>query len=272
MTTYASARPVFLALALSFALPAAAGGPPAADAKATKSLLLKLTSADGPAVLDGLTRATAMGPAAVRAAPTIEAILARGSTAPITKAAIDALGAIGATSSSAAIRPYLRHRAPEIRHAAARALSSTRGPEAIAAYKEGLRSADAEVRVASAQGLGNLDAREALPELFLALERDITEAAAAIGQACAGDECDMLIAKLGRSPLPLMTSGLDAILFRAKPLPEREIVRIVGLVRALGTADAAKYLAHALERWPQAGSAAAKQAIADAASMPGSGK
>jgi len=237
----------------------AAAAPPGLEAKAVKEILHQLNSADASVVLEGLAAAKAAGPAGVRVASAIEGILSRGSTAPITRASIETLGAIGARSSSAAIRPYLRHRVAEIRRDAAEALVSTGGSEAVAAFKDGLRGADGEVRIRSAKGLGSLGAREALPELFLALEHDVTEAAAAIGQVCVGDECDMLIARLGKEPLPVMTSGLDALLFRKRPLSEAEQNRIIDRVRALGTPDAGKYLSGLVGRWPLP-------------SIPGSGK
>src|SRR5262245_3503832 len=120
--------------------------PPAAPAVDIKPIQDKLKSSDPATVAQGLVDAKAAGAAGAPLAPPIEEILKKGATAQLDKAALEALGAIAATSSSAAIRPYIRHRAQEVRRAAVRALGNTKGAEAILAFKEGLRSEDGQVR------------------------------------------------------------------------------------------------------------------------------
>src|SRR5829696_5416901 len=91
-----------LALAVSPAVAQPKGGqpakPPSAPAPAvdTRSIIDKLKSSDAARVGEGLAAAQAAGPAASAVAPTIEDLLRRGATAAMAKAAIDALGAIGA--------------------------------------------------------------------------------------------------------------------------------------------------------------------------------
>jgi HEAT repeat protein len=252
---------------------AAAAAPTGMDAKAAKGVVEKLVSRDATQVVDGLTAAGAAGAAGAPVAPAIETILSRGSTLPIAKAAIEALGAIGVSSSSAVLRPYLRHRVPELRRAAARALGSTRGPEALAAFKEGLRSIDGQVRGFSATGLGTLGTAEALPELFLALDRGVSEAAASIGQLCSGAECNKFIARLGKEPFDVMTSGIDPILFRSPPFSDEVLIRLIGDIRELGTPEAGRYLADVLSRFPASGSKRVRQSLDSAiSSLPGGGK
>lgn len=294
MRTYVPAPSVTFALALGLALlglggnalgeakdrgkkaggkPAAAAAPPVLDARSARAALEKLASADAAQVIEGLAAATAAGPAGAPMAPPIEAILRRGATVPVAKAAIEALGAIGARSSSAALRPYLRHRSPELRRAAARALGSTKGPEALTAFKEGLRSTDGQVRGFSATGLGNIGASEALPELFLALDRNVSEAASSIGQLCTGAACDKFLGRLGKEPFDVMTSGIDPILFRSPPFPEEKLIKLIGDIRELGTPEAGKYLADVLGRWPATGAKRVRHALDSAvSSLPGGGK
>lgn len=251
----------------------AAAAAPVMDGKAAKAVVEKLVSRDATQVVDGLAVATAAGAAGAPVAPAIETILSRGSTLPIAKAAIEALGAIGVSSSSAVLRPYLHHRAPELRRAAARAIGSTRGPEALAAFKDGLRSIDGQVRGFSATGLGTLGAPEALPELFLALDRNVSEAAASIGQLCSGADCNKFIARLGKEPFDVMTSGLDPILFRSPPFSDEVLVRLIGDIRELGTPEAGRYLADVLSRFPASGSKRVRQSLDSAvSSLPGGGK
>lgn len=252
--------------------PALAKGPaakkqatPTIDAKATEA---KLRSADANAIADALAAAKQAGHGAAAVAPAIEDLLRRGAPVALAKAAFEALGAIGSASSSAAIRPYVAHRSPELRKAAVRALAQTKGPEAVAAFREGLRSSDPVVRGFSASGLGDLGAGDALPDLFLALDRSVSESAAAIGQLCAPADCEKFAGKLGAVPFDVMTSGFDSILFRTTPLPEQELLQIVGRLRELGTPEAGKYLADVGSRW--SGSAKVKQAIESAVgSIPG---
>jgi HEAT repeat protein len=187
-------------------------------------------------------------------APAVERLLRAGSTAEVSKAAIEALGALGSPSSAPVLADYLRHRAPELRRASARALTRLRGPEAVAAMRDGLRSVDGQVRGFAATGLGAAGATEALGELFTALDRGVPEAAASIGQLCAADDCKKLVARLGAIGFDVMTSGLDPMLFRATSLPEDQQVEIVVKVRSLGTKEAQSYLADVQKRWPKTGS------------------
>jgi hypothetical protein len=89
----------------------------------------------------------------------------------------------------------------------------------------------------------------------------VNEAAVAIGKLCSDDDCDMLITRLRKAPLDLMTSGLDAILFRPSPLTERALIKIIGQIHDLGTPDADKYLSDALRRWPASGSPLVKRSL-----------
>jgi hypothetical protein len=118
------------------------------------------------------------------------------------------------------------------------------------------------VRGSAATGLGALDAKEALPDLFNALDHKVAEAAPSIGQLCSGADCDKLVARLGKVPFDVMTSGIDQILFRSPAdFSDDDKIRIVDRLRELGTKDAGAYLAGVAERWPKDGSQRVKQAI-----------
>lgn len=252
------------------AKPAKPGKPGDGPTVDTTAIQAKLEGADPAAAADGLAAARAAGSAAAPLAPAIEGLLRRGANVAVAKAAIEALGAIGAPSSSAVLRSYVRHRLPDLRHAAIKALNATKGPEAVAAFREGLRSGDARVRGYAATGLGALGAQEAMADLFAALDRDVTEAAAAIGQLCAPADCQKFTAKLGKLPFDVMRTGFDAILLRAKPLPDEALLELVGRLRELGTPEAGRYLAEVQGQWPPTGSKRVKQAIDGAvSSIPG---
>lgn len=256
---------------LALAAPAMAQGKPAAaPAVDAKAIQQKLKSGDPAKLAEALAEAQVAGAGAASVAPAIEELLRKGTTAVAAKGALEALGAIGAPSSSAVIRPYLGHRVADVRRAAVRALASTKGAEAAAGFKAGLRSGDGMVRGFSATGLGNLGQTDALADLFLALDHGVTEAAAAIGQLCGPDECERYVGKLGRLGFDVMTSGLDPILFRQKALPEATLLKVVGAIRELGTPEAGRYLGDVQGRWQASMSAKVKQAIDSAVgSIPG---
>lgn len=235
--------------------------PPAPPAVDAKGMAQKIRSGDPARALEGIAAARDAGAAAAGAAPAIEELLARGATVPVTKAAIEALGAIGQGTSSAALRPYARHRLAEVRRGAFKALSATKGPDAIAAFEEGLRSGDAVVRGYSASGLGDLGVTRALPDLFAALDREVTEAAAAIGQLCDPAACERFVDRLGKVAFDVMTSGIDPMLFRGQALPDELLVGVIDRVRDLGTPEAGKFLADVQARWPATGSPAVKRAL-----------
>ena len=115
-----------------------------------------------------------------------------------------------------------------------------------------------------------------MPDLFVALDHKVPEAAASIGQLCAGAECDQLAGKLGSVPFDVVTSGLDQVLFRdTKDVDDDLKVKIVGRVRELGTGEANRFLRDVQGKWPATWSKRIKQAIDQAvlatASSPGAG-
>ena len=272
---------MLLAVTALTVAPAAAGDtrpraprPAAAPAFDIKALEQRVRGPDPAEVLAALAEARDAGPTAAAAAPIIEDLLRRGATLPIMKAALEALRALAQPSSSPAIRPYIQHRDPDIRREAARALTETRGPDATAALRAALRSNDGMLRGLAAAGLGTVGALEALPDLFLALDRDIPEAATSIGQLCDPKSCRRLLDRMGTIDFAVMTSALDGILLRPPsrpqphsepPLPEDLLLDVVRRVRDLATPEAGRYLADIAARWPASASPRVKSEL-DAAS------
>ena len=149
-----------------------------------------------------------------------------------------------------------------MRHAAVKALAKTKGPDAVTALRRALRDSDAVVRGVAATGLGALKAKDAVRDLFAALDHNVGEAAASIGQLCAPAECDELAGKLGKLPFDVVTGGIDQVLFRPPTeIDDDQKVKMVGRVRELGTAEANKFLKDVQGRWPKTWSPRVKQAI-----------
>lgn len=205
-------------------------------------------------------------------APLVSDLLGRGGSEKVIAEALVTASKLKVESSSAAVAPYVAHRSEEIRRQACRTLLKTKGPRAVAALKQALRSPDPVVRGTAATGLGALGARDTLPDLFLAFDRGVTEAGAAIGQLCKPDECEKFAERTGRVPFDVMSSGFDQILFRpSSEIPDDTKLALVGRMREIGTAEVAKYLADVSERWPKDWSKKLKQVIDSAARASGGG-
>lgn len=251
--------------------PASAQARPAQSKKAKLDLArvkADLESGDESRIRAALDRVEKSGDA--KAAPLVEALLARGVRRGTCVRALEVAGGLKQESSSAAIAPYVRHRRSKIRHAAVRALIKTKGAVAVKALRHALHSRDPMVRGVAASGLGTLGAKDALPDLFTALDHHVGEAAAAIGQLCTPQDCEKFASRLGKQPFDIMVSGFDQILFRpAKQIPDDEKIRIVGRLRELGTREAGKYLADVAGRWPKGWSKKVKQALDSAVKATG---
>ena len=107
-----------------------------------------------------------------------------------------------------------------------------------------------------------MKAKEAVGDLFLALDHKVEEAAASIGQLCEPTDCERLAGKLGNVPFDVMTGGLDQVLLRGtKDVDDDTKIKIVGRVRELGTAEANQFLKDVQIKWPAKSSPRVKQAI-----------
>lgn len=222
----------------------------------------KLRSGDDPTVKAALDDVRTAGKAAASVAPVIVNLLDRGAGAEVTVAAIDTLGDLESPAASRVLAWYAVHRTPAVRQAAVKALARTKGPEAVTALRHALSDDDAMVRGIAATGLGSLKAKDAVRDLFTALDHKVGEAAASIGQLCAPAECEELTGKLGKVPFDVVTGGLDQVLFRPPTeLDDDEKVKVIGKIRELGTEEANKFLRDVQKRWPPGWSARVKQAI-----------
>jgi HEAT repeat protein len=226
------------------------------------ALTEKLKSSDPADVQAALGQAKAAGKGARPLAPVIEELLRRGPQTEVAGLALQALGEVGAEASAPAIVPYCHHRNPELRKQALAALSRTGGTDAAATVRAALSDPDRGVRGVAASGLGPLKAKDAVVDLFAALDHDIGEAASSLGQLCTPADCDRLTAKLSTLGLDVMTSAFDAILFRpTTDIPEDTKIHVIERVRDLHTEEASKYLRDVQSRWPPAESARVRQAL-----------
>ena len=276
-------RAIALLGAMALALPAmpADAKPTAGAAEAPKAVPLpadaikRLQSGDPGQIKSALDDVRTSAKAGAPAVPAIVDLLEKGLPPPLTVAAIETLGDTESEGASEALSSYAHHRTPSIRRAAVTALARTRGAAAVKALRAALSDPDPAVRGLSATGLGSMKAKDAVADLFVALDHKVAEAAASIGQLCAGNECDRLASKLGSVPFDVVTGGLDQVLFRpAADVSDDLKVKIVGRVREIGTGEANKFLRDVQTKWPKTWSTRVKQSIDQAvlatAASPGS--
>lgn len=235
---------------------------PAAPPVDVKPIVAKLKTGDDAQVKDALDEARLAGPGGAAAAPVVAEILTRGLSLQLTQSAIETLGDLESEAGSAALVQYTTHRNSKVRRAAVKSLTRTKGAVAGPALKRALSDGDAVVRGTAASGLGALKAKDAVPELFIALDHRVNEAAASIGQLCTMEQCEQLAAKLGKVPFDVVTGGLDQVLFRpAADINDDAKVKIIGRIREQGTIEGNKFLRDVQKRWPAGQSPRVRQAI-----------
>ena len=245
------------------AKPAAAKPAPKNEPKVDVApLVKKIRSGDGAQIGAALDEVRIAGPGGAGAAPAIAEVLGKGLPLPLTESAIETLGDLEAEAGSSAVAPYVGHRNLKVRRAAVKALVRTKGVSAATALRRALSDSDAIVRGTAASGLGALKAKDAVGDLFVALDHRVNEAAVSIGQLCNVEQCERLTAKVGPLPFDVVTGGLEQILFRpTAEVSEDQKVKIVGRLRELGTLEANRFLRDVQKRWPQGTSPRVRQAI-----------
>lgn len=197
-----------------------------------------------------------------KGAPLVEALLGRGANSKLLLRAIAVLGTLGAPSSSNALAPYVKHRAPEVRRAAAQSLARTKGSVAVSALREALRGSDPALRGTAAQGLGALGAKEAVPDLFVVLPKEVPEAAGAIGVLCRAEECQRFVGLLGKLPFDVMESGFLPLLLRTDAdAPDNAKLHLIEQLRRMATQKASALLSTALASYPESGNPKIRAAI-----------
>lgn len=262
-------RPVALAALFASAFASTAGAaPPGAKPPAKVDLapaLEKLKSGDEGQIRAGLDDLRIAGPAAASGARAVVEVLSRGLTETLTHQAIDTLADLESPEGSAILAQYASHRTVGLRRAAVKALTRTKGPAAGPALRRALGDADALVRGTAASGLGALKAKDAVQDLFAALDHKVNEAAASIGQLCGAEQCAELANKLGKLPFDIVTSGLDPVLFRpSSEVSDDTKLKVLDRLRELGTGEANRFLKDVEKRLPKEASPRIRQAVEQA--------
>lgn len=253
---------MFVAAAGQAAPPKPAALPKAPAKVDVAPMVAKIKSGDEGQIRAGLDDMRIAGPSAAAGAIEVSNLLGRGINEVLTQQAIDTLGDLESPDGSPVLALYATHRNVGLRRSAVKALVRTKGAAAAPALKKALGDQDAQVRGVAASGLGALKAKDSVPDLFIALDHKIAEAAASIGQLCNAEQCEQLAQKIGKMPFDVVTGGLDQVLSRpATDVSDDTKIKVIGRLRETGTAEANKFLKDIQLRMPKDTSARVKQAL-----------
>ena len=202
------------------------------------------------------------GKSGAQAANAILVALERGLPPKLAIAAMDTLAEVGNTSGADTLVVYTSHRSKEVRVSAARALANVKAPSATKALRRALADSEASVRSAAATSIGASKAKEAMPELILALDHRVNDAAVAIGQVCTDQNCEVLTGRLGRLPFDVVTSGLaEALLRPAAEVSDETKQKLIAKVSAMATTEAKVFLRDTAKKLPPTSSQKLRAAL-----------
>lgn len=245
--------------------PAPPAASPKLDLPRLKRALETGNEAEKVAALAELSQAPK--PSAPAASALVNELLVRGASVSVLEKALEAERKLAEPSSSPVIVPYVRHRNPVVRRAAAKALAATGGPAAVTALRGLLRGSDPSLRRLAASALATLDATDAVPDLFAVLGKDVPEAAGAIGELCKPNECQKLVELLGQLPFDVMQTGLEPMLLRPETeIPEAFKLELLERLRKLQTTEVSVFLRTVLARFPKDGNVRVRAGLEAAAS------
>jgi len=181
------------------------------EGKAAADLLLGTEEAQ---ILEGITKLGEL--AEPGGAKSLIQLLEKGPADKVTEAALDALGAISNPDAIPILIEFMHHRRPKVRIIAVNAIAEIKDPRVSAALKTALSDSDSNVRKAAAYAIGRYGDTSAIDILFKAFDRNVPEAAIAIGQIGGQDAMERLASYLGKAPLKDLLPGFSQFLGRAE--------------------------------------------------------
>lgn len=206
------------------------------EAKAAVDLL---KSADQAQVLEAVTKLGEL--AELGGAGPLMKLLDKGPTDKVTEATLDALGAISNPDSIPILIEYMHHRRPKVRIIAVNAIAEIKDKRVAEALKSALRDSDSNVRKAAAYALGRYGDESAIDILFKAFDRDVPEAAIAIGQIGGVDAMERLSGYLGKAPLDILKPGFSEFLNR-DDFPDKGKIAIIDKLMELAGPEVKEFL------------------------------
>ena len=141
-------------------------------------------------------------------------LLETGPRSDITDSVLFALAGIPGDKAVPVLLEYLNHRRPDARSAAIMALENKNGDEVNRALENALRDSDRQVRATAALTLSARGDSKSVPILFEAFDRDVPEAAIAIGRLGTEDDAKRLTRYLGQEDIKVLLAGFEEFLKR----------------------------------------------------------
>ena len=227
----------------ALAAPKAAAPKKGASKQVVTDALAQLKTHEPDKIVAALEAVRPLREEAASLVPIVHELLDDGLPPAAAQSAIAFMADVEANEAVSTLATYSSHRDEGVRRAATKALGHFKTPAATTALRRVLGDQDAGVRGAAASALGAQRTRAALPDLIIALDQRVLEAASAIGQICDKEECRPLLARLGKLPFDVVTGGLAVALYRPNAeVPEKFKIEIVEHIRELGTMEAHKFL------------------------------
>ncbi|MBI5515932.1 MAG: HEAT repeat domain-containing protein [Deltaproteobacteria bacterium] len=246
--------------ALANAQPAVPPGAPAAPERALtlREATQQLRASEPDAVLEAIEAMKAIRTPEV--VPPLVELLQRGVSDDIMDATVRAFGVIGQPAAIDELSSLLHHRRAPVRLAAVESLGHLRqDPRVRPLLESALRDSDATVRGQAALSLGSINARASVEILQRAFERNVPEAAAALGLLGDFRVAERLLEAVGRAPLSVLITGFQGFLAR-RDLTDEEKTNIINrLVDRSPTRQVRAFLQEWLRGLPPADRSRARQ-------------
>lgn len=189
-----------------------------------------------------------------RVIPPIAEMLRSGRSDEVTDRALQAFRGLAHPSSINVLVEFTHHRRPRARRLAYQALASISDRRIPRHLEQGLRDSDRNVRATCARQLGEIGATGSVDTLFLAFDRGVVEAAAAIGKLGNRQSVATFNEHLGNVPLSVMLSGYHEYV-RRRDIPEPVKIDIINRLGEVSGPMVRQFLSRYLDTFPTRGRA-----------------
>ncbi|MGE0789717.1 MAG: HEAT repeat domain-containing protein [Sandaracinaceae bacterium] len=187
-----------------------------------------------------------------RVVPPLADLLRSGRSDEVVDRALNALRGLASPTSIDVLVEFSHHRRARARRLAYQALAAIEDRRIPALLEQGLRDSDRSVRATCARQLGEIGATRSVDTLFLAFDRGVVEAAAAIGKLGDRGSVARFTEHLGQVPLSVMLSGYTEYV-RRRDIPEEVKIQIVDRLGEVSGPLVRQFLQRFLDTLPTRG-------------------
>lgn len=193
-----------------------------------------------------------------RVIPPIAEMLRSGRSDEVTDRGLQALRGLAHPSSIDVLVEFTHHRRARARRLAYQALAAISDRRIPRHLEQGLRDSDRNVRATAARQLGEIGATDSVDTLFLAFDRGVVEAAAAIGKLGNRQSVATFNEHLGNVPLSVMLSGYHEYV-RRREIPDPVKIDIINRLGEVSGPMVRQFLQRYLDTFPTRGRASRSQ-------------